>query len=171
MKTITAFFILVIFLSFVSCDTVTHYNVRVSVDKDQTMTEDMLDFIRGTANASSGQITVSLLWDTYDDLDLHVITPSGARIYFENMRADGGVLDVDMNVEDNKVVLNPVENIFFTNPRQGAYTVKVVDYKDRTPGIAANYLVRVVSGNNTNTYTGTIDITGTENDIVVFTFP
>jgi len=171
MKKVSTFFLLAILLSFASCDTVTHYTVRVPVDKDPPMTEDMLDFIRGTANAKSGQITVSLLWDTADDLDLHVITPSGARIYFENMRADGGVLDVDMNVEDRDIVLNPVENIFFTNPRSGNYTVKVVDYKDRTPGTVANYLVRVVAGNNTTTFTGTIDVTNTENEIVVFTFP
>jgi len=34
MKKITAFFILVILISFVSCDTVTYYTMRVSVDRD-----------------------------------------------------------------------------------------------------------------------------------------
>ena len=171
MKKFTPLFFLVMLIGFVSCDTVEHYTLRVPVDRDPTMTEDMLDFIRGTANAGSGQITVSLLWDTTDDLDLHVITPNGARIYFGNMRADGGELDVDMNWEDSNIVLNPVENIFFSNPRPGTYTVKVVNYNDRTPGIAANYLIRVMVGNNSETFTGSIEGTDTEHDIVVFAFP
>jgi PBP1b-binding outer membrane lipoprotein LpoB len=37
MKKITAFFILVILLSFVSCDTVTHYTMKVSVDKNPAL--------------------------------------------------------------------------------------------------------------------------------------
>jgi len=37
MKRITTFFILVILLSFVSCDTTTHYTMRVSVDRNPTL--------------------------------------------------------------------------------------------------------------------------------------
>jgi len=37
MKKITAFFILVILLSFVSCDTVTHYTMKVSVDRNPAL--------------------------------------------------------------------------------------------------------------------------------------
>jgi uncharacterized protein YfaP (DUF2135 family) len=171
MKKYSLFLILVILFCFTSCDTITHYIVRVSVDRDQSLTEDMLDFILGTANSSSGQITISLLWDSTDDLDLHVITPSGVEIFFGNMRADGGVLDVDMNAGSSNLVLNPVENIFFANPRPGTYRVKVVNYYDRTPDVDTNYLVRVMVGNNTSTFTGSIKGTGTEHEITVFTFP
>ena len=38
MKRITAFFIVGIVLSFVSCDTITHYTMRVSVDRNPTLT-------------------------------------------------------------------------------------------------------------------------------------
>jgi len=37
MKKITYFFILVILLSFASCDTITHYTLKVSVDKNPTL--------------------------------------------------------------------------------------------------------------------------------------
>jgi len=37
MKKITTFFILVILLSFVSCDTTTHYTIKVSVDRNPTL--------------------------------------------------------------------------------------------------------------------------------------
>lgn len=165
-------FLLVFLFCFASCDTLTYYTTRVSVDKDPTLTEDMLDFILGTANAASGQITVSLLWDTGDDLDLHVITPAGVEIFFWNMNADGGTLDVDMNAEGStNIVLNPVENIFFSNPKQGSYTVKVENYYDRTPGVATNYLVRIKIGSNTKTFTGSIDDTGMVNEVAVFTYP
>ena len=37
MKKIIAFFILIILITFVSCDTITHYTVRVSVDRNPTL--------------------------------------------------------------------------------------------------------------------------------------
>jgi hypothetical protein len=48
----------------------------------------------------SGDIMAALSWETFDDLDLHCIDPSGTRIYFKRRRSPtDGELDVDQNVE------------------------------------------------------------------------
>ncbi len=76
-------------------------------------------------------IRVSLIWHNTNDLDLHVITPSGFHIYYpsENKKAPcGGFLDVDMNVHGETT--KPVENIRWEKgrARKGHYKVYVQNY-------------------------------------------
>ncbi|MBU1180361.1 hypothetical protein KJ885_05435 [Patescibacteria group bacterium] len=55
-------------------------------------------------------IRASLMWDTYDDLDLHMVCPSGERIFFSHKRSRcGGWLDVDRNA-GGRETRKPVEN-------------------------------------------------------------
>ena len=77
----------------------------------------------------TGAVQVSLAWDDYNDLDLHLFCPSGERIYFNNKKSDcGGELDVDMNVKP--VSNNAVENVVWPkNPPKGTYKVGVHFYK------------------------------------------
>ncbi len=77
----------------------------------------------------SGFVQVSLAWDDYNDLDLHLFCPSGERIYFNNKTSEcGGELDVDMNVKP--VSDNAVENVVWTSyPPKGTYKVGVHFYK------------------------------------------
>jgi hypothetical protein len=77
----------------------------------------------------TGAVQVSLAWDDYNDLDLHLFCPSGERIYFNNKESDcGGELDVDMNVKP--VSNNAVENVVWPrNPPKGTYKVGVHFYK------------------------------------------
>lgn len=77
----------------------------------------------------SGAVQVSLAWDDYNDLDLHLFCPSGERIYFNNKDSEcGGELDVDMNVKP--VSDNAVENVVWQKtPPKGSYKVGVHFYK------------------------------------------
>jgi hypothetical protein len=84
------------------------------------------------AGAQTGQIQISLAWDSSDDLDLHVLDPNNEKIWYSHKRSrSGGVLDVDMNAR--AITLRPVENVFWANGRapRGKFRVKVVCYKYR----------------------------------------
>ena len=86
--------------------------------------------------AKSGDVQISLMWNNYNDLDLHVVAPSGERIHGGNrISACGGELDVDANVrpDTNK----PVENVVWSTESGesiaeapgGTYKVYVHHYK------------------------------------------
>ena len=81
------------------------------------------------AGGKIGEVTFSLAWENYNDLDLHVVTPSGEEIYFRNRRSgDGGELDVDKNVRypDTR---EAVENVrWLNNSPEGEYRVFVHYY-------------------------------------------
>jgi hypothetical protein len=84
------------------------------------------------AGAQTGQVQISLAWDSSDDLDLHVLDPNNEKLWYSNKRSrSGGVLDVDMNAR--ATTLRPVENVFWASGRapRGKFRVKVVCYKYR----------------------------------------
>ena len=69
------------------------------------------------AAARVGALTVSLIWDTVDDLDLHAESPASrgetGHIFWNNKKGKcGGHLDVDMNANRKHMVSKPIENIF-----------------------------------------------------------
>jgi uncharacterized protein YfaP (DUF2135 family) len=80
--------------------------------------------------AKSSDVQISLMWNNYNDLDLHVLSPSGERIHNGNRTSScGGQLDVDAN--ENAESRKPVENIFWPEGRAppGKYQVFVHYYK------------------------------------------
>jgi len=80
--------------------------------------------------AKSSDVQISLMWNNYNDLDLHVLSPSGERIHNGNRNSScGGQLDVDAN--ENAESKKPVENVFWPEGRAppGKYQVFVHYYK------------------------------------------
>lgn len=78
--------------------------------------------------------TIGLLWETSDDLDIHVGNPEGSsdefHCYFSDMEAGGCKLDFDAGVKGNEE--HPAENVSVPPNKTVAFWVEV--YKRRTKG-------------------------------------
>lgn len=72
------------------------------------------DDSRAEAVLQTGDVQVTLRWNTSDDLDLIVVDPAGSIVDFGSPIApSGGQLDVDANGFCQTQSLAPVENIFW----------------------------------------------------------
>jgi hypothetical protein len=70
------------------------------------------------------KLNFSLIWNNFNDLDLHVKTPSGKIINFSQKQFSGGHLDSDKNIQNKIKVSNPIENIRWdSNPPKGKYQI------------------------------------------------
>jgi hypothetical protein len=80
----------------------------------------------------SGDVALTLTWDTADDLDLSLQCPGGGTVAYNSRLACGAELDVDANSSSDTMLREPVENIVFqTPPPPGTYHVIVDPYKIR----------------------------------------
>ena len=89
--------------------------------------------------AKRGKITVSLFWNTTDDLDLHLVKatslPAKGKWFrdmccFNNQKTEFAHLDIDMNVVPK--TNDAVENIYLENFVPGRYGVYVHFYRNHT---------------------------------------
>lgn len=119
-------------------------------------------------------IRASLIWNTRDDLDLHVVTPGGDHIYFgHRLSSCGGELDVDRNVHGE--TREPVENIRWPKgtARPGKYTVFVQNYGYHEAGRrAVRFKVELDIDGEIKTFDGEIEAgaTGPRSDVTAFEF-
>lgn len=97
--------------------------------------------------AKSGDIQISLAWNTEDDLDLHVtVLPINSQINWMNKTgACGGVLDIDMNFHPQLLNNKPIENIFWEKAPKAEYVVSVHYYTSwtRTREVKATVLIKI----------------------------
>jgi Ca-activated chloride channel family protein len=125
------------------------------------------------AGAQSGEVRVSLLWNNFNDLDLHVVTPRQEEIFYGHRNDSyGGMLDVDMNA-GGQLTNKPVENIFWTPGKtpQGKYRVYVQNFafheKDHEP---TNFQVEIKNGNEYSRFEGTVSGSGKASNVEIVTF-
>lgn len=122
-------------------------------------------------NAEAGAIEIALIWNAYDDLDLHCIDPSGSHIFFGNERSpSGGWLDVDMNVGANAGgSLEPVEHIRWQEGEapEGEYQVSVVHYDAYSSG-SIPFTVAIKANNEIKEFKMTTQ--GVKKQVPVYTF-
>lgn len=168
----------------------TSANIAIPKDKHESLVAngcrvhchnaDDLDERLHREGAKAGDITISLAWNTFDDLDLHVLLPSGEELSFMNKNASRGgtaCLDVDMNVGGGGSE-EPVENVFLGDLDSrieaplGMYKVVVQNYayhtRDRNASIP--WKIVVAMNGSKQIYTGECKGTGTCSDVVACEF-
>ncbi len=106
------------------------------------------------SGAQLGDLTFTLIWDSRDDIDLHVTCPAGETVSYRAKEACGGQLDVDSNA--GSIVPQPIENVFFNNPLAGAYQVRVNYYESRTGGAPRSFELQIRDRENVQTLTGEV---------------
>lgn len=126
------------------------------------------------AGAKTGDIQISIAWNTTDDIDLHVGFNNGAGVtshisWMNRFGAAGGMLDVDMNANPTRLVNKPVENVFW--PKGGApygeFIVGIHNFRSWSGLIAVPVMIVVVNEGKTTTYQSTVTPNNTK-EIVRF---
>jgi len=136
--------------------------------------------IKTRVEAAGGQyanvdIRASLLWNNRNDLDLHVVPPSGEEVYYAQKKsACGGWLDVDMNIGGETT--KPVENVRWAkgSAPKGRYRVFVQNYGFKeavhTP---TDFRVEIEVAGEVKQFTGTVSQngeTGPSSNVLVYEF-
>ena len=109
----------------------------------------------------TGDVQISVTWNSAADVDLHVVEPNGTEIYYGAPRSStGGELDLDSNAGCGSDSPR-AENIRWPAGRAptGRYTVRV-DHWSNCGASSTNYTVRVISGTSSQTFTGTFTGSG-----------
>jgi hypothetical protein len=96
----------------------------------------------------TGDVQVTLRWESSADVDLHVFEPDGSEIYFAEPgpTSTGGQLDVDSNVGCEQEA--SVENAFWPTggAPEGDYRIEVVGYQVDGCGSGAYTVTATVRG-------------------------
>lgn len=112
--------------------------------------------VKNAGGSVSGKLRVSLAWNSYTDLDLHLKDPTTSIwTCFNDKSTKYAKLDVDANVGNlvGNLVDNPVENITFENEVPlGEYVIKIHNFTNRSNN--NEYTVEVAFGDKLYTLNG-----------------
>jgi hypothetical protein len=112
--------------------------------------------------ASTGEVQISLRWFNKNDLDLHVVAPSGETLSWgRRQSACGGKLDVDMNVHYPTASMQPVENVYWPQGKapRGKYKIYVhhfTNHKQPDCQDPTRFTVRVLARGETRFFEGEV---------------
>ncbi len=105
----------------------------------------------------TGDVQITLIWNSENDLDLWVEDPQGVRIYYGAPSSpSGGQLDVDVNAACNNVVSQAVENIFWPHggAPHGSYVILVNHYRQCTTQAPTPFTIRLLVDGQTWEFAG-----------------
>lgn len=120
----------------------------------------------------TGDVQVTLIWNSTNDLDLWVTDPKGEKIFFGYPSSfSGGELDVDANADCREdVTSQPVENIFWRvgSAPLGEYTVEVNYFKQCEPVAETSFFVLLRVDGKTQEFQSTLHSPGETVKIITF---
>lgn len=129
--------------------------------------------------AKTGDVQISLAWNTIDDIDLHVkFTPGNGlvdNIDWTNRigQLSGGMLDIDMNANSAAISQTPVENIFWPpgSSPQGSFAVYVHFFRSWTGNTKVPVTVRIKNGIKVDTFQIMAQLYSNPQIVKQFTYP
>lgn len=139
------------------------------------VTDSIKERVKSAGGSVTGDLRCSLAWSNADDLDIHIMEPSGKHIYYSARQSaiTGGTLDVDMNAGSRTNKINPVENITWPDRdrmEEGEYKLQVHNFQKRSTE-NVGFAVEVEFDGVIHTFHHAIDITsGTYIDVVTFIY-
>lgn len=119
----------------------------------------------------TGDIQITLTWDSTNDIDLWAEDPEGETIYYGHRQStSGGRLDYDANAACSFVTTNPVENIFWATGEAppGDYEIAVKYYQQCEQNGPDDYHVRLLVDDRVSEYIGSISSEGVLQQITTF---
>lgn len=125
-----------------------------------------------TPTLGTGDVQATITWRNTNDIDLWVVEPSGAIIFFQKpLSASGGVLDVDANADCTRLTTAPIENIFWATQTapQGEFKVQAQYFKQCEATTATSYHVRLKVDGKTSEYDRVIQKPGDLQTVTIFT--
>jgi hypothetical protein len=111
----------------------------------------------------TGDVQVTLRWDSVADLDLSVIAPDGEEISFANpVGASGGIFDIDSNYPCEAAITEPLENIYWPTGSglTGTYQVIVRFFSACGGPTTVDFTLTITVDGVTETIEGTVDVDG-----------
>ena len=125
-------------------------------------------------HGKTGVIEVALIWDSTNDLDLHVVDPAGDEIDHNRKQSrSGGYLDIDCNAGCHNTTKTPIQHVRWRqgSAPDGTYTVWVVYYSDCENSGPTKYRIEVKIGNEPlQEYEGSIAYTNSEDRLRICDF-
>ena len=127
-----------------------------------------------TPRPGTGDIAFRLFWQGEEDLDLHVLEPSGAEISFLHRKAEsGGELDVDCNSAPDRICWKPIENVFWPVGKAAegdySYWVELFQHSKQAPSVP--FVLQVLQGTRVvHTESGSMIALGTSSTRFRFTY-
>jgi|YNPNPStandDraft_1061719.scaffolds.fasta_scaffold41336_2 Uncharacterized protein conserved in bacteria len=123
------------------------------------------------ATLGTGDVQITLIWDSTNDLDLWVTDPQGTVIFYDHpTSASGGELDVDANPGCQNLTSQPVENIYWPpdGAPEGEYIVAVNYFQQCSYDAVTPFTVRVLVDGQVQTFSGSVSVVGETQEIYRF---